>query len=68
MSGSIQFLKQNGFAEFFAFSKSAIDPLLRRFDYTMDMWIVVDMFLFFAALIAGITDSTIIKVRNRVKW
>ena len=68
ISGNVQYLKQNGLAEFFAFSKSAIDPLLERFDYTMDIWIVGNIFLFFTAVLAGITDPPPNNKRYLVKW
>ena len=68
ISGSVQYLKGNGLAEFFAFSKSVIDPLLRRFDYVMDIWIVANIFLCFAAVIVGMTDSTHVSKKYLVKW
>jgi hypothetical protein len=47
LSGLIQQLKQEGFARFFAFSKSEIDPLLRKFEFVMDIWVVINIALLF---------------------
>jgi hypothetical protein len=49
-------LKQEGFAQFFAFSKSQIDPMIRKFEFVMDIWIVINLTLVFIGGIVAFMD------------
>ena len=56
VSWLVQQLKQEGFAQFFSFSKSQIDPMLRKFEYVMDVWIVINAALMFIGGIVAFTE------------
>jgi hypothetical protein len=56
VSGGIDYLRANGFSQFLAFSKSQLDPLARKFEFVMDIWIVIDMALVFTTLILALME------------
>jgi hypothetical protein len=56
VSGSVQYLKSNGMGQFLAFTKSQIDPLLKVFDFVMDVWLVINAALLFVAVVLSFMD------------